>query len=86
MSVGIGRLVVIKAQPELGVGRVERIVAPKDASAQENEMMRVFFYESGTFATFAENLLAPVPAGAPRHMELFTQKTSADEAEKDDKS
>lgn len=85
MSVVIGSLVVVKTQPELGVGRIERLIENLDAPEEKkhHEMIRVFFYDTGTFEVFPMHVLAPVPAGAPRHMELFSPTTSNEEVKKD---
>ncbi len=88
MSVVVGNLVVVKTQPQLGVGRIERIFEDQNASEDKTRpaMTRVFFYDTGTFEVFSMDGLAPVPAGAPRHMELFTPKTLKSEVKKDGNS
>jgi hypothetical protein len=54
--VNVGDLVIIVAEPELGVGRVERFVDVNGARA-----VRVLLYRDGTFIVRAESELAPCP-------------------------
>lgn len=49
----VGDLVIIPAEPELGVGRVERLL--------DDGTVRVLLYRDGTFIVRNANELAPCP-------------------------
>lgn len=52
----VGDLVIVTAEPALGVGRVERFIDVDDV-----RMVRVLLYRDGTFIVRAFNELAPCP-------------------------
>jgi hypothetical protein len=52
----IGTLVVLPAEPQLGVGRVERVVS--------DDEVRVLLYDSGAFVVRPWALLARCPPGS----------------------
>ena len=51
----VGDLVVVKTEEEAGVGRVESIT---------QDLVRIFFYASGTFAVYPRARVLPCPENA----------------------
>jgi hypothetical protein len=59
-----GDLVIVPAQPKLGLGRLERRVSSDAAPATEQDMEgRVFFYTPGLFLLFRLSELSPARPG-----------------------